>query len=74
MVGVVSGSGMTGFRLADRLPYFVSGVAYPDWCVFEPAVLRTGLEGVLAAGYFGSDWKLDPAQTAWREGVAASKE
>lgn len=74
MVGVVSGSGMTGFRLADRLPYFVSGVAYPDWCVFEPAVLRTGLEGVLAAGYFGTDWKLDPAQTAWREGVAASKE
>src|SRR5262249_55532867 len=28
-VGVVSGSGVTGMRLTDRLPYFTSGVAYP---------------------------------------------
>ena len=31
-VGAISGSGLIGLRLTERLPYFTSGVAYPD-CV-----------------------------------------
>jgi hypothetical protein len=43
-------------RLTDRLPYFVSGVAYPDVTLLSPRMLEAGAEGVLAAGFFGSDW------------------
>ena len=66
MVAAVGGTGMAGLRLTDRLPYFTSGVAYPDWCVFDPAVLEKGVEGVLAAGYFGNDWRLESGESVYR--------
>ena len=34
-VAAVSGSGLTGLRLTERLPYFTSGVAYPDCLVIK---------------------------------------
>ncbi|MCW3052124.1 MAG: Alpha/beta hydrolase family [Chthonomonadales bacterium] len=55
-VGVVSGSGLTGMRLTDRLPYFVSGVEYPDYLVLTPDTLTSGISGVRLAGFFGPDW------------------
>ncbi len=55
-MGVVGGTGLAGMRLTDRLPYFVSGVAYPDVCVLGPAVLAEGAIGVRLAGFFGLDW------------------
>ena len=66
-VGVVAGSGLTGLRLTDRMPYFVSGVAYPDCIVLGPEALATGSVGVRAAGYFGPDWSLTRSEFAWRE-------
>lgn len=65
-VGVVSGSGPAGMRLTDRLPYFVSGVGYPDCIILGPEVLSKGTEGVRAAGYFGLDWSLEGGSFAWR--------
>ena len=64
---MVSGSGVEGMRLTDRLPYFVSGVAYPDCAVLGPTVLTDGPTGVLAAGFFGLDWTVDSGDFAWRE-------
>ncbi len=55
-VGVVTGSGLAGMRLTDRLPHFVSGVAYPDCIVMGPEVLTKGAAGVRVAGFFGLDW------------------
>jgi len=66
-VGVVSGSGPAGMRLTDRLPYFVSGVGYPDCIVLGPEVLSEGTEGVRAAGFFGLDWSVDSGSFAWSE-------
>ena len=66
MVAAIGATGMTGMRLTDRLPYFVSGVAYPDWCVFDPTILERGTEGVRAAGYFGNDWGLDSGESVYR--------
>jgi poly(3-hydroxybutyrate) depolymerase len=60
MVGVVAGTGLHGLRLTDRLPYFASGAAYPDWAVLDPA-------GVRGAGYFGRDWPVSPGESAWRK-------
>ncbi len=57
-VGVVSGSGLVGMRLTDRLPYFVSGVEYPDYLVLNPETLTNGISGVRLAGFFGPDWSL----------------
>lgn len=66
LVGVVGGTGLRGMRLTERLPYFVSGVAYPDWIVLGTDVLRDGTAGIRAAGFFDKDWQLDPTQSAWR--------
>ena len=68
LVAVVAGTGLIGSRLTDRLPYFVSGVQYPDWTVLDPEMLSRGIEGVRAAGFFGSDWDLETGETEWREG------
>lgn len=59
-VAAVAMTGLGGGRLADRLPYFVSGVGYPDWLVLGPS-------GVRGTGYFGVDWKLETGESAWRK-------
>lgn len=66
LVGVVGGTGLTGCRTTDRMPIFVSGVAYPDWIVFDVSTLIERTGGVRAAGFFGHDWTIDPAQSAFR--------
>ncbi|MFH1745610.1 MAG: prolyl oligopeptidase family serine peptidase [Planctomycetota bacterium] len=67
LVGVVGGTGLVGMRLTDRLPYFVSGVAYPDWIVIGADVLSEGSQGVRGAGFFDNNWQIDPEQSAWQE-------
>jgi len=64
---VVSGTGVVGLRLTNRLPYFLSGVGYPDCTVIGPEMLREGARGVRAAGFFGNDWSVDKGEFAWRE-------
>ncbi len=64
-VGAVSGTGVTGMRLTDRLPYFVSGVAYPDLTIVGPEMLNKGADGVRAAGFFGNDWKVETGEFVW---------
>jgi dienelactone hydrolase len=66
MVGVIAGTGAEGFRLTERLPYFTSGAAFPDWGIAEPTVLTDVRRGVVAAGYFGNDWGLTTGESAWR--------
>lgn len=66
LVGVVCGTGAVGRRLADEPRYFISGVGYPDWMLTSPEVLETGVEGVIAAGFFDAKWSIDPTQSAWR--------
>jgi dienelactone hydrolase len=58
LVGVVSGTGIAGMRLTDRLPYFMSGVGYPDLTIMGSDVLKRGVMGIRWAGYFGSDWSM----------------
>jgi dienelactone hydrolase len=66
-VGVVSGSGLAGLRLTDRLPYFISGVAYPDCLLISEQSLSDGHPGILAAGFFGGDWGVDSGEFAWKD-------
>lgn len=62
---VVAGTGPAGMRSVERLPYFAAGVHYPDWTLTSSSALRTGLAGVVAAGYFGNDWSLGQGETVW---------
>ena len=64
-VGAVAGTGTKGMRLTDRLPYFVSGIAYPDCVLMEGDVWTKGLSGVKAAGFFGNDWTVEHGEFAW---------
>jgi hypothetical protein len=66
-VGVVSGSGAAGMRLTDRLPYFLSGVGYPDCTIIGPEMLVNGSKGVRTAGFFGNDWRVEGGEFAWGE-------
>lgn len=66
-VGVVGGSGVVGMRMIDRLPYFVSGVGYPDCIVISSEILNKSSVGVLSAGFFGLDWGVDSGEFAWRD-------
>jgi len=58
-VAVVSGTGPAGSRFTERLPYFLSGAAFPDCAVISAEALARGMTGVRAAGYFGNDWRVE---------------
>jgi pimeloyl-ACP methyl ester carboxylesterase len=67
MVGVVAGTGPVGMRATDRLRYFVSGVAYPDFVLFGSKFLTEGTSELRALGYFGLDWSLENGEIEWRD-------
>ena len=64
-VGVVSGTGIIGMRLANRLPYLNPGINLPDCTVLDPAVLTEGDRGVLVTGFFGLDWGVPSGEWVW---------
>jgi len=66
-VGAVAGAGRPGMEMTTRLPYFVSGVGYPDFVILDENTPLHGPDGVVAAGFFDASWSLAPDLTAWRE-------
>ena len=66
-IGVVAGTSPRGMRLTEQLPYFVSGVHYPDLTVFSPNMLEDGEAGILAAGFFGTNWSIEDGEFEIRE-------
>ena len=66
-VAVVAGTGMVGMRSVNFMPYFVSGVHYPDLMVFDSSLHLEGSKGVRLAGFFGLDWSVANGEFAWRE-------
>jgi len=67
LVGIIGGTGMTGLRATDHLPIFLSGTGFPDWTILGPEVWSEGAGGIIGAGFFGDDWSVDPADSAWRD-------
>jgi hypothetical protein len=60
----VTGTGLQGMQATNRLGLFSSGIAYPDWILTEPDAPA----GILADGFYDSEWKLDPANSAFAAG------
>ncbi len=63
-IGLVAPSGSAAEGLSLRVPYFVAGVHYPDWCVIRADSLATGLGGWAAAGWCAGDWSIDLRRSA----------
>lgn len=72
-VAVVSGTGIKGMHLTDRLQYIFAGCNYPDCVVIGPEMLTEGTKGVRAAGVFGSDWAVESGSFAWSHEPATSE-
>jgi dienelactone hydrolase len=68
MVVAIVGTGLPGMRLTDRIPYFTSGVAFPDLTILGVESLADG--AIRAAGFFGIDWGVNSGEILWREGAA----
>ncbi|MGQ9739297.1 MAG: hypothetical protein ACUVRT_15530 [Armatimonadota bacterium] len=66
LVGAVAGTGIVGFRLTDRLPYFTAGAGFPDCLVLSADMLTNGMSGVMVGGFFGADWSLQSGEFIWR--------
>jgi poly(3-hydroxybutyrate) depolymerase len=64
-VGVVSGTGIVGMKLANRLPYLNPGIGLPDCTVLDGRVLTSGDAGVLMTGFFGLDWSVESGDFVW---------
>jgi poly(3-hydroxybutyrate) depolymerase len=65
LVGVVSGTGLPGMRLTTSLPYFISGVGYPDCLILGTESLLQEGAGIRAVGFFGVDWALSSGDFFW---------
>lgn len=66
-VAVVAGSGPAGLRLTEHLPYFVSGVDYPDCLLLNAAAIHEGRLTPIAAGFFGNDWGVESGEFLFRD-------
>ena len=58
-IGVVAGSGMPGMISAFPNRYFVSGAGFPDYMLYSSDMLKIGIEGVIASGFFNTLWELE---------------
>lgn len=54
----IGGTDLTGMKTIERMPIFVSGVAYPDYLIMTNDALKNGISSVLKAGVFENDWTL----------------
>ncbi len=54
----IGGTDLTGMKTIERMPIFVSGVAYPDYLIMTDDALKNGIPSVLKAGFFENDWTL----------------
>lgn len=65
-VAVIGGTGATGMSITNRLSYFMSGVAYPDFVAFGPDSGKPDEFTIIGAGFFGNDWSVAAGEFAWR--------
>jgi len=67
LVGIVAGTGVPGFRLTERIPYFLSGAAFPDCLVLGVDTLAKGKSGIRLAGFFDAGWGAQGGEFGSRE-------
>jgi hypothetical protein len=58
MAAFLGVTGPKSMRIAERMPFGSSGVAYPDYVVVSADAFAKGNGAICAAGYFDNDWSL----------------
>lgn len=66
VIGGVGGTGIKGMLLTNRMPYFTSGIGFPDWTIDTPESLRKGMQGVFGAGFFDDHDGVSGTNSAWQ--------
>ena len=64
-VAAISGTGVIGMNLSNRLPYMNPGIGLPDCTVMDCNIVKTGENGVIMSGFFGLDWSLEKGDFVW---------
>lgn len=64
-VAAISGSGLKGMRLNNRLPYLSPGIGLPDCTILDDRAITIGEEGVIVTGFFGLDWSIENGEFVW---------
>ena len=57
-IAVVTGTGLQGLNATESNQYFAGGSGFPDYVIFSREMLKSGAEGVKAAGFFTNEWQL----------------
>ena len=66
-VGVVTATGIKGMKGAYANDYLENGTMFPDLMIFDTTMMKQGISGVKATGFFGNDWSLDKGDFIWRK-------
>ncbi|WP_341835523.1 PHB depolymerase family esterase [Chitinophaga pollutisoli] len=66
-VGVVGGSGITGMKAAYANQYFAGASGFPDYMVYDAAMMLSGADGVKLAGFFDNAWQLTDAHSVKKD-------
>jgi hypothetical protein len=64
-IGVISGTGLIGMKVNNRLPYLNPGIGLPDCTILNSDVLTKGEDGVVMTGFFGLDWGYESGEFVW---------
>lgn len=65
-IGVVTASGSRGMKAAYSNGYLLNATTFPDVLIFDDTVIKDGLPGVIASGFFGNDWSIKSGDFVWR--------
>jgi len=65
-VGVVSGTGIEGMRLANFAQYHHPYVSLPDIVIYDSEITKSDEQGVRLTGYFGNDWSMEKGEFVGR--------
>ncbi len=57
-VAAITGTGPAGMHAADANQYFSGGSGFPDYMIFTDELLKSGVKGVLNAGFYNNNWEL----------------
>ncbi|MCM4156987.1 prolyl oligopeptidase family serine peptidase [Gramella sp. AN32] len=66
-IGVVTATGNNGMRGAYANDYLVNGTSFPDLLIFDNKMMKEGVSGVKASGFFGNSWSIKNGDFIWRE-------
>ncbi len=61
-VAAVSGTGITGMKLANFTPYYHPYINLPDVIIYNSEITKSDDEGIKFIGYFGNDWSIDTGE------------